>query len=258
MPRFLLAIPAYRCAPQIPRTLQGLTPELMERIEEGIVIDNQSPDGTVAAAQAAIQELDLGNKVRVMRNRANYGLGGTHKAAFLYAEQHGFDYVLILHGDNQARTEELNTIIDAVMQNPEADAVLGSRFMKGSRLDNYSPTRIWGNKGLNGLYTLLSGRHIQDLGSGLNAFKVASLKTHAFLQASDRMTFNMDLLVSYFIQRAKLVFVPITWSESDQVSNAHNIEVGKNALKAVVAWRLGRPILHHPRLDGYAFDTVDA
>jgi dolichol-phosphate mannosyltransferase len=239
-PRILVAIPAYNCEKQVGRVLEGFDKKLLDRLEKVIVIDDRGGDNTAEAGQRAIDKLKIGNKVQVVQNVQNLGLGGSHKMAFLYGEKMGADYVAILHGDDQAKAPELNNLIDAAEQDPELGAVLGSRFSKGSQLYGYSWERIWGNRVLNVLYTILSGRRTQDLGSGLNLFRIEDLKDHHFLGFDDRMTFNFDLLLDYYTKHTKLKLVPISWHESDQVTNARNVQVAKRAFRQLMLWRLGR------------------
>lgn len=242
-----MAIPCYRCAPQIERVLAGLDQKLLSRVSEVAVFDNQSPDDTLARARAAALKTGS-DKIKVFRNNNNYGLGGTHKAAFLYGESKGYDYVAILHGDDQAKSSELNELIDVAEAKPELDAVLGARFMPASRLQGYSFIRTWGNRGLNWVYTLLSLRRTYDLGSGLNLFKLSTLSDHNFLSFSDAFTFNMDLLLDYYRKGSRVQFHPITWREEDQVSNAKAMKVGWITLKTVLKWRLGASPNSRPQI----------
>ncbi|HSX00909.1 MAG TPA: glycosyltransferase family 2 protein [Candidatus Saccharimonas sp.] len=235
--KILVAIPAYNCEKQIGRVLKGFDKKLLDRLERVIVIDDRGKDNTAEVAQKAIDELGLAPKVQVVVNTQNLGLGGSHKMAFLYGEQMKADYVAILHGDDQAKTQELNELIDQAEKDPELGAVLGCRFMKGSRLSGYSWERIWGNRAINVLYSIVALRPSLDLGSGLNLFRLKDLADHRYLGFDSRMTFNIDLLLDYYSKGTKLLFYPISWSEEDQVSNARNMTIGKIAVRQLIKWR---------------------
>lgn len=238
-PKILVAIPAYNCEAQIPRVLAGFDKKLLDRVDKVIVVDNISKDGTITAAKKAIQKLGS-PKVEVWQNKNNYNLGGTHKVAFLAGEKLGMDYVAILHGDDQAKTSELHNLIDVAEQQPELGAILGCRFMRGSKLSGYNWQRIWGNRVINTVFSIVAMRPSKDLGSGLNLFRLADLADHRYLGFGDTITFNIDLLLNYFKKKTLLKFVPITWREEDQVSNARNFSVGSTALKKLFAWRIGK------------------
>lgn len=245
--KVLIAIPAYRCEKQLPRVLDEIDDELAARVVEVAVIDNGSPDGTVAAALAYKKTGRLKN-LHVYKNKDNYNLGGTHKVAFLKAEKMGLTHVIILHGDNQAKSDEAKLLLDYASQHEDRQTVLGSRFSRDSKLQGYNWQRIFGNRVLNVIYSILTGRNCQDLGSGLNLFAIHDLDQKTYLEFADRLTFNFELLLDLIKRKVKFAYVPITWREEDQVSNARNFNIFKVALINVVQWRLGKtkPSTHTP------------
>lgn len=239
MSKILVVIPTYNCALQIGRVLSGFTPELLTKINEIIIIDNRSTDNTIIEAKKAATNLGL--RVKILLNNENYGLGGSHKVGFLHAKATKADYIAILHGDNQATTSELSILIDNCEENTSYEALLGSRFMQGSKLVGYSSKRIYGNKLINFIYSLVALRASKDLGSGLNLFKVSSLQEETYLNFANDITFNIDLLLYFFSREACMKFIPITWSEIDQVSNAKNVSVAYKALVKLWKWRIRKP-----------------
>jgi glycosyltransferase involved in cell wall biosynthesis len=237
-PKVVVIIPSYKCAPQIPRVLAGFDQALLDRVSEVIVVNNQSPDDTVKAALEVARKIGS-PKIKVATNIENVSLGGSHKVGFRYGKQVGADYVAILHGDDQAETQELNKLIDIIEAHPELDAVLGARFMKGSDLRGYNWQRIYGNKVLNLMYSIVMLRQVKDLGSGLNIFKLSALNEDQFINFGDDLGFNFDLLLYLITSKAKVIFTPITWKEEDQVSNARNFKIAKLAVTRLFKWRFG-------------------
>ena len=151
-----------------------------------------------------------------------------------------YDYVAILHGDNQAITSELNNLIDLAENDPKLDAIMGARFLPASTLIGYSLLRIYGNKVINLVYSLLSFKRIHDLGSGLNLFKVSFIKKINYLDCNSSLTFNMDLLLEMIKKRGNFIYTPITWREEDQVSNARIFDIGSRSLLQLFKWRIGQ------------------
>ena len=236
-PRILMAIPAYNCEKQIRRVLSGLArirPELAF-VDKVIVFDNQSSDSTLAEAEAQIQIDQTERWIEARKNPRNVGLGGTHKIAFAEALAQNFSHLIIFHGDDQGEAQDLPRLIRNLQL--DYDAVLGSRFMSGSKRPGYSWLRIGGNRLLNLAYSLLTFKKIEDLGSGLNGFRVSTLRSLPFQNFSNDFTFNMDLLLALVGVKARLCFIPITWKELDQVSNARTFRVGWQSLKTLFAWR---------------------
>lgn len=236
--KVLIAITAYRCEKQITRTLDEIDDKLAARVEEIAVLDNGSPDGTVQAA-LAYKQTDRLKNLHVYQNTDNYNLGGSHKVAFLKGKAMGCTHVIILHGDNQAKSDEANDLLDYAAAHPETQTVLGSRFSKGSRLFGYDKKRIYGNRVLNAFYTLLTFRKCDDLGSGLNLFAIKDLDQSTYLEFADKLTFNYELLLDLIKRHVKFAYLPITWREEDQVSNARNFNIFKTAVINVLKWRFG-------------------
>lgn len=248
-PKVLIAIPAYRCEQQITRVLDEIDDRLHERVDEIAVIDNGSPDGTV---QVVLDYKKTGRlpKLHVYRNVNNYNLGGTHKVAFLKAQRQSLTHVVILHGDNQAKSDEANQLLDYVEQHPETQTVLGSRFNKDSRLQGYDWKRIAGNRVLNMVYSVVTMRKCEDLGSGLNVFAMRDMDQSTYLEFADKLTFNFELLLDLIKRKVNFAYLPITWREEDQVSNARNFNIFKTALVNLFSWRFGinqpKPGVHKP------------
>jgi dolichol-phosphate mannosyltransferase len=236
----VIAIPAYNCAPQIVRVLDEITDELAARVAEIWVIDNRSTDDTLERALAYQRSGRLPN-LRVFRNRQNNSLGGTHKGAFEQARAAGHTHVVILHGDNQAKSDEVALLLDYAEAHPETQTVLGSRFSRRSRLNGYDAKRVWGNRALNAIYSVVALRPLQDLGSGLNLFALRDLDSASYLRFANHLTFNYELILDLVRRRVRFAFVPITWREEDQVSNARNWNIFRTALRNLALWRLGRP-----------------
>ncbi len=177
--------------------------------------------------------------VKVVRNQQNYGLGGSHKAAFAYAAEHGFTHVVVLHGDDQGDIADVLPIL-AAGQHLRFDCCLGSRFARGSRLRGYAPTRRLGNYVFNALFSLVSRRFITDLGSGLNVFSRRVFADPALLRYSDDLRFNCYLLLGLVDAGRSFRYFPITWSEEDQVSNVKIVSQSLNTLKILVQYLFAR------------------
>jgi glycosyltransferase involved in cell wall biosynthesis len=257
--RILVLIPCYRCAPQIGRVLAQFDPETSHYFDEILVLDNGSPDGTVEAATAALPNAHV-RRVNIARNRENYNLGGSHKAAFAYAASGGFTHVVVLHGDDQGSIRELLPLL-AAGKHREYDACLGARFMRGSRLIGYSRFRIFGNRIFNALFGLGARAPVLDLGSGLNIFARTIFEDSAHTRNADDLRFNVYLLLRAIDQQARLLFFPISWREDDQISNVRMFSQARKTLEILRQFILERAAFrstdHRAKPhDAYTFDVV--
>jgi glycosyltransferase involved in cell wall biosynthesis/2-polyprenyl-3-methyl-5-hydroxy-6-metoxy-1,4-benzoquinol methylase len=215
--RILAFIPTYNCEKQIARVLTQFTPVISEWIDEILIIDNASHDKTVDVAFEKAKELAA--KIVMLKNRENYGYGGSMKIAIRYAIENNFDYLLVLHGDDQANIGDFDPILKA-RKYMEYDAVLGARFHSGSRLENYNRFKTIGNYVLNYLCGIFSCRRIYDLGSGLNMYKTDRLKDVNYLSYKANLNFTAHLHRDMIRKGDNILFYPISWRELDQLSNA--------------------------------------
>ncbi len=239
--------------------LAQFTGAIAARFSEIIVLDNCSSDGTLQAAIEAAPAAAV-ERLIVACNRANYGLGGSHKAAFAYASAHGFTHVLILHGDDQGSVADAEKILAQGLHRTH-DSCLGARFARGSRLIGYSPLRILGNHVFNTFFTLGTRRRVLDLGSGLNILGQRVFADPAILRYADDLRFNVFLLLGLFDAGRSVMFFPISWREEDQISNVRMVSQALRTL-SILRDYCGRrnwfrahdfrPVKH----TAYAFDIV--
>lgn len=227
--KILVFIPSYRCETQIRRVLDQFDWRVQQWIDTVIVVDNQSPDQTLEVAiergQAVLKDCNF----IAWRNDDNYGLGGSHKAAFRYAIDQGFDYLVVLHGDDQADIHDLLPQLETGAH-LQFDCLLGARFMPGSQLKGYSWFRTFGNRVYNALFSLVACRVIYDLGSGLNLYRIVSFREFYFKTLPDDLTFNYVMLLASYYHKQKLCFFPISWREEDQRSN---VKLFRQAFKVI-------------------------
>lgn len=236
--RMLLFIPAYNCEKQIGRVLNQLDHNILAYFDEVLVVNNRSTDATEAAVLDYIAAHPK-KPVRLMRNTENYGLGGSQKMAFHYAIDKGYDYVCMLHGDDQGNIRDFLPMLAKGLY-AKHDCVLGARFMRGSKLEGYSKFRTFGNIIYNFIFAFITKQRIFDLGSGLNMYKTSMLKDGFFEKFPDNLMFNYMMILASRYYRHDIIFYPVSWREEDQVSNVKMVNQAFNVLKMAFTY-LFRP-----------------
>ncbi len=226
--KLLLFIPGYNCEKQVVRVLDQLDEKVMKHIDEIIFVNNLSTDNT----EKAVLKYKKASKlpIHVLRNEDNYNLGGSHKVAFKYAIDNKFDYVIVLHGDDQGNINDLLPLLEN-KDYLNYDCLLGARFMKDSKLIGYSAFRTFGNRVYNWLFTFVVKKRIYDLGSGLNMYSTKMLKNEFYIKFPDRLTFNYCMVLATHYYKQNIKFFPISWREDDQVSNVKMASQAMNVLK---------------------------
>ena len=237
--RILLFTPMYNCEKQIVRVLGQMTEEVGHYIDEWIIINNRSTDNGEEAVIEYLKTHDMPVKVSLLRNDENYGLGGSHKVAFDYAKSNGFDYVIVLHGDDQG---DISNILPNLKNKKyrKYDCFLGARFMKGSKLQGYSKFRTFGNIVYDWLFSIGCGYKVYDLGSGLNMYKTSILQDNFYYKYKDNLIFNYCMVMGSAYYKHKVRFFPIVWREDDQVSNVKMVNQALTVLKLLFSYMLNK------------------
>lgn len=237
MDKILLFIPMYNCEKQIIRVLQQLKPEVCKFISEVIIVNNRSTDNGEQVVIDYIGRSNISMPVRLLRNNDNYGLGGSHKVAFDYAMKNEFDYIIVLHGDDQG---DISNILPYLRHETykKYDCFLGARFMRGSKLQGYSAFRTFGNHVYDMLFSVVVRDKIYDLGSGLNMYKVEALKSRFYEKYPDDLVFNYCMILGASNLHLKTRFFPILWREDDQVSNVKMVSQAVRVLRLLKQYAL--------------------
>ncbi|RHV63243.1 glycosyltransferase family 2 protein [Clostridium sp. OM02-18AC] len=239
MNKILLFIPMYNCEKQIIRVLEQLNDEVCKYLTEAVIINNRSTDHGEEVVENYLIKHTLPLKVSLLRNDENYGLGGSHKVAFQYAIDNNFDYIIVLHGDDQG---DISNVLPYLQRGEfeKYECFLGARFMKGSKLQGYSRFRTFGNIIYNFLFSIGCRYKVYDLGSGLNMYKVDILKDKFYIKYKDNLMFNYCMILGSAYYKHKVKFFPIVWREDDQVSNVKMVNQAITVLKLLGAYILNK------------------
>src|SRR6185312_10601948 len=134
--RVVVAMPAYRAARTLEKTVNALPPQAADAL---LLVDDASPDDTVEVANR------LGLQVRV--HPKNLGYGGNQKTCYDEALRLGADIVVLLHPDFQYDPRAVPALVAPILAG-RADFTFGSRFANGAdpRLGGMPLYRYVGNR----------------------------------------------------------------------------------------------------------------
>src|SRR5450631_1106237 len=125
--RIGILVVTYNAISTLIPVLKRIPPSVWNNVEEVVVFDDASQDGTFELAVGLKAVCDV-PKLHVLKHPKNLGYGGNQKAGYRYFIDKGFDVVVLLHGDGQYAPEILAEMYEGVVRG-EADAVFGSRMM---------------------------------------------------------------------------------------------------------------------------------
>lgn len=158
--RVAVAIPAFDAA----GALGDVVRRAREQVDEVLVVDDGSRDGTWRAAE-------LAGATRVLRHRANLGKGAALQTAFAHLLQEGFDAVVTLDADGQHLPEEVPRLLEVWAQG--ADLVLGVRH---ELFGEMGQVRRISNRVSSRLISFAAGQVLSDVQTGFRLYTRAVLE----------------------------------------------------------------------------------
>ncbi|MFH1245531.1 MAG: glycosyltransferase [Candidatus Omnitrophota bacterium] len=245
-PKIGIFIPCYNVENSVGKVLESLSKEVLDRIDAIIAVDNHSHDNTFATLKR-IQDSGqkTGERLIIIKNAENYGLGGSQKIAYQYFLDNDFTHFMIIHGDNQGNADEIAKKFLLISdKNPLTDVIFASRFAPGSDLSGYNQARIIGNKFFNLLTFVLTGNKMSDSGTGIIFYKTEILKNVPFHHLTNGCQFNPELnILLNGIKKLRVIEVPLTWKDSVEESNIKAAAYCLTLLKRLLNYRIRKTLL---------------
>ena len=214
--RVLCFVPMRNCETSIERVVENIKLTVLSKIDEILILDNQSSDQSVMRARDALSTVSQ-VKTTLRANDTNRGLGGSHKIAFNYAFENGYDYLLVVHGDGSGKLQEFVPVLQQKVF-MRHEAVLSSRLSSQKTRTGYPLYRLLGNLFLSGIASLLTRRSVSDFTSGpVNLYRVTSVINKfekPVLTFDNKVEFPQDILLYLIYRRARFQFIDIDYVEA--------------------------------------------
>jgi glycosyltransferase involved in cell wall biosynthesis len=251
--RILIFVVCYNAESFIESVLDRIPAAVWEHDDyqaEVLIIDDESADQTFyRAVDYTHRHRNL--TITVLHNPTNQGYGGNQKIGYHYAVEHGFDAVVLMHGDGQYSPECLGEMIQPIVED-EADVVLGSRMLyKWDALKGKMPLYKWvGNQILTSLQNMLLGTRLAEFHTGYRAYRVEALAAVPFRYNSNYFDFDTDILIQMIATNQRIKEIPIPTFYGEEVSRVNGFRYGALILWACFVSRVMRfGILYHPKFD---------
>lgn len=181
--RIWLVIPTYNEAENVVPVVRAVATE-MAKVAPGefriLVVDDNSPDGTGRIADELALELPT---LEVLHRSDKGGLGRAYIAGFQHALGGGAELVVEMDADFSHDPRYLPGLIAAA---DDADLVLGSRYVPGGAVRNWSLMRKLISRGGSTYARLVLGIKVRDLTGGFKCIR------RAVLEAIDLDTLRAD------------------------------------------------------------------
>lgn len=167
----IVVVPTYNEAENLPRLVDRLWALPLTDIRL-LVVDDGSPDGTGQAAEDLARRHP--GRIVVVHRAGKLGLGSAYLAGFAEALRLDPTAVVQMDADFSHAPEEIPRLLEALEQ---ADAVFGSRYVAGGRLDErWSAGRVALSRFGNWYARQILRLPLRDVTGGFRAWRATALQ----------------------------------------------------------------------------------
>lgn len=211
-----VVVPCFR----VTGTILDLLTRMPSFVERVWVVDDACPDKSGEFVQRSVPD----QRIQVLQNVVNLGVGGAVKTGYEHALQAGADVVVKLDGDGQMHPEDIDMLIRPILLG-EADYTKGNRFDSLDDLFQMPKIRILGNAVLS-LWSKMSSGYwtITDPTNGFTAIHKSVLSRISLEKVANRFFFESDLLFRLNLAGAVVEDVPLPARYGSEKSN---LKIGK-------------------------------
>jgi dolichol-phosphate mannosyltransferase len=225
----VVIVPTYNERDNVPPLVEALLRHTGVRV---LVVDDQSPDGTGAVADAMARTHP--DRVAVLHRTASRGFGRSYVDGIKLALAQGADLICQMDADFSHDPARLPALLDAAQ---DADVVIGSRYVQGGGVVNWPLHRRLLSRFANAYVRAITHVTARDCTSGFRCWRreaLASLPLDRFV--SDGYSFLVEMLFVAARRGCRIAEVPITFVErregESKISRAVLLE------SAITPWRL--------------------
>jgi dolichol-phosphate mannosyltransferase len=199
-----------------------------------LVVDDNSPDGT---GQLADRLAAAEPRVRVLHRARKEGLGRAYLAAFRWALDAGYTYILEMDADFSHDPRCVPMLLNAAEAG--ADVVLGSRYVAGGGTVNWGLLRKVISRGGSLYARSVLGVGVRDLTGGFKCFRRQALEK-LNLEAVKSTGYAFQIELTYRALREGLVVreVPILFEDRRVGQSKMSRKIFLEALVRVIQLRL--------------------
>lgn len=205
----LIIVPAYNEEGNIDRVIKDY--EAVRYSADILVVDDCSTDGT----REELKKLGI-NYISLP---INLGIGGAVQAGYSYAQKYGYDFAVQADGDGQHDMSYIPEMLK-ILENNEADIVIGSRFIKKEGFQSRTLRRM-GIRSLSALIRFCTGKKIYDVTSGFRAVNRRFIQLYADYYPDDYP--EPEAIVMALVHKGRIKEFPVIMRERENGKSSINL-----------------------------------
>jgi dolichol-phosphate mannosyltransferase len=208
---------------------------------DALVVDDGSPDGTGDFVEGIAESHP---RVRLLRRAGKQGLASAYLLGFRKGVDEGYDLIVEMDSDLSHRPEDLPKLLEG---SDTYDLTIGSRYVPGGAVTNWSRARLALSRGGNRYTRLMLGMPVSDATSGYRSYRRALIE--ALLAdgiTSEGYGFQIELAYRAWREGFKVGEVPIVFREREHGASKMSGRIVVEAMLNVTRWGF-RDRLRHRR-----------
>ncbi len=202
-----------------------------------LVVDDASPDGTSEVAEKMSDEL---GQIEILRHGSKRGLGAAYRAGFGWGLARGYDYFVEIDCDFSHDPRALPQLLEAAATH---DVVIGSRYVPGGHIPQWSLSRRMLSRGGNQYASLMLGLGVADSTAGYRVYSGAVLERIDYATV-DARGYGFQIEMTYRAKRAgaTIIEVPISFTDRERGESKMSGAIAFEALGLVTKWAVERTL----------------
>jgi len=187
-----------------------------------LVVDDNSPDGTGQLADALARQH---HQIHVLHRQKKEGLGRAYVAGFKHALQMGYPLIAQMDADLSHDPKDLPRLVETAAS---ADLVIGSRYVLGGDVSNWSRERYWLSFFANQYVRMITGIAVHDATGGYRCWRREVLEAIGLdTIRSNGYAFQIEMAYRAYRLGFHIQEIPIVFTER---------RAGKSKLSKRVIW----------------------
>ncbi len=228
--RVVVVVPTYNERENIDPFLQAVRSAVPEA--DVLVVDDNSPDGTGAAAESMAAEL---GQIKVLHRPGKQGLGSAYRHGFSVALDEGYDVIVSMDVDFSHDPHVIPLLLARI--DDGADVVIGSRYVAGGGTANWPLHRRlmsrWGNR----YAGFVLGVHVRDITAGFRAYRADTMRTiDPSSTAAEGYAFLTELMRRIAARGARIDEVPILFRDRVRGTSKMSGRIIVESMLLVTGW----------------------
>ncbi len=235
MSRNLVIIPTYNEKENIERIVRAVfalvTPFHV------LVVDDGSPDGTATIVKKLKEEFP--NQLFILERKGKLGLGTAYIAGFRWGIENNYDNIAEMDADFSHNPSDLVRLVNVLDRN-EADVAVGSRYVKGGDVKNWSTYRIVLSYGASMYVRIVTGMPVKDPTAGFVCYNRRVLETIDLSKIRFiGYAFQIEMKFATYKLGFKISEVPIKFVDRVEGVSKMNMSIFSEAINGVfkMRWR---------------------